>query len=170
VSVFAWRFIDKKNSHLVDKQCGEELKEFTMNDVYLQGIIEKGQKYEVILNYYKCHHIQRDDIVLYSFSQSLEPVIKKVVAVGGDNFDVTKDDQHHAWNLKVNNLIIRTPGLENYYFGSETPPTLALYIKPRRGVLKQNEVIVLSTVSPGNTDSGILGVASIRDLVGKIIR
>ena len=55
-----------------------------------------------------------------------------------------------------------------YFFGAETPPTLSLYVQSSGGVLRSGDVIILSTLPPGDSDSGVFGVASIVDLLGKV--
>jgi hypothetical protein len=55
-----------------------------------------------------------------------------------------------------------------YFFGPESPPVLSLYEKARPDGLRAGEVILLSSVPPGGSDSGSFGICSVRDLIAKV--
>src|SRR5690242_14252272 len=53
--------------------CPGETKTFTMQDPYMRGILESGQKFEVIMNYYECNPPKRGDLVFYQLHHSMDP-------------------------------------------------------------------------------------------------
>jgi hypothetical protein len=149
--------------------CPGETKTLTANDVYMRGVLEKGQPYKVVMNYYDCQPVKDGEYVLYSLSENLDPVVKIVRAVGGDHFKLSKDKKHGAWNLIVNDEMVKNvTDNQPYFFGGEMPATLSLYEKSHKGVLHNDEVILLSSWAPGDSDSGIFGVFNVTDIVGKV--
>lgn len=148
--------------------CPGETKSLINRDPYMPGTLEKEQRFDVITNYYACNPLRRGDLVYFRFSFDMEPVVRKVVALEGDTFELSPDKEKHRWNLIVNGEMI-TAATGNYFFGAETPPTLSLYVKARNGILRAQEAIVLSTRPPGDFDSGTLGIVSVKDFLGKVI-
>lgn len=150
--------------------CPGPTEEFVMNDVYMKGIIELGQKVKVETNYYACHPIQNGDIVMYYQNPEGEPIVKIVRAVPGDSFELTKDIKYKAWNIKINgDYLMDSVEKRKYFFGAATPPTLSLYVKARDGVLRDEEVLLFSSWAPGDQDSGIFGIYKVGDLVGRVL-
>lgn len=148
--------------------CPGKNTEFAIQDPYLRGIVEQGSKVTVSLNWYECNKPERGDLVLYRFSQHEDPVVRRVVGLPGDEFEL-RPIAKQGWEL----LIKRTPvtGVSKpYYFGVDTtPPPLALAAKARNGILSDKEVILFSSFGPGDRDSGTFGVISTKDVVGKVI-
>ncbi|CAN5498867.1 hypothetical protein BH10BDE1_BH10BDE1_24100 [soil metagenome] len=80
-------------------------------DPYLRGLVEEGQIVKTEMNAYRCHPIKKGDVALYRFSEFDDPVFRRVIAVGGDHFDVVEDEQNGGWQIKVNGK--RVTGLKN---------------------------------------------------------
>jgi hypothetical protein len=151
--------------------CPGEVKEFTQDDVYMRGLLEQGQKFKVIMNYYDCNPPKKGDLVLFSFSDQMQPVVKVIRAVQGDKYKLTVDKKYHAWDIWINGeqLFSLTNPSQPYFMGtSDSKHPLHLYEGPRKGVLQQNEVILLSSFPPGDKDSGIFGLFNLVDVLGKV--
>lgn len=160
----------KQFSFIIDANTpcpGPEIK-YRMTDVSMVGLIEKDQEVDVIINYFACNPILKDQLVLYRFSGAMDPVLRKVVAVEGDTFKVQKDTKHKAWNLLVNGKIVKDRSGEPHYFGFDKPPTLSLYEAPRKGKLQKDETIVFTSQPPSEKDSGTFGLTSKADMVGLV--
>jgi len=147
--------------------CPGETITRSMEDPYMRGIIEQGQKYRVIMNYYACNPIRKGDYVLHRLSSTLEPTVKIVEGVPGDRFSLVKDKEHNAWNVVVNDDMVKRNG-KPYFFGAPTAPTMSLYEKAQKGLLQKGDIILLSSWPPGDRDSGIFGVMSVQDVLGKV--
>lgn len=173
---FAYKFITKSSGPepFVRKRggpCPGETKVMTQNDPYMRGIIEQGQKFKVILNYYDCNKPQRGDLVLFQIHASMDPVVKIVRGVQNDRFKLSKDDKYKAWNLEVegDTVYSATDKKEKYFFGGTVPPPLALYERSHQGKITGNgDVILLSSWPPGNMDSGQFGMFNLADVAGKV--
>ncbi len=149
--------------------CPGETKTYTMNDPYMRGVIEPGQKFKVIMNYYDCNPVKRGDLVFYQMHKSMDPVVKYARAVGGDKFSLSKDDKYKAWNIKVDGEFVRSEVDQiPYFFGGPTAPPLASYERTHKGKVQTGDVIILSSWPPGDIDSGTFGMFSMEDVVGKV--
>lgn len=150
-----------------DMPCPGETLTVTMKDRFMHGIIEEGQQFKVIMNWYACNPLEKDEIVYYRISKTLDPIVKIVRARSGDKFKLVKNKAQGNWNLQVNGEYVKS-GEDNYFFGADLPPVLNLYEKPRKGILRDGELIVLSNVAPGDKDSGVFGLFNISDVMGKV--
>jgi hypothetical protein len=150
--------------------CPGEIKTFVMQDLYLRGILEPGQKFRVITNYYNCHPVKRNDLVFYQFSTAMDPVVKIARGIPGDKFELKPFKPRHAWSLLINGDEVKSelPNHEVYFFGAASPPTLSLYVKSRNSHLGADEIIGLSSYPPGDSDSGTAGIIKLVDVVGKV--
>ena len=111
----------------------------------------------------------KGDLVLYKISKAHAPVVKIVAAVPGDEFQLLQTADKNSWNIKVNgDFYTENVGTESkpYHFGSQAPPAMKIYADAHRGKLDSTSVILLSGKSPGDQDSGSLGVLNAGDIVG----
>ncbi len=159
----------KEQIFTIPKECPGPEVAFNMTDVYMRGVVEEGKQVKVRLNWYACNSIERGDVVLYRYSGKFSPVIKRVVGVPGDSFHLVKDKKNKAWNLDINGKLVQSQlSAEPYFFGAEETATLILYEKPRKGKLGKGEVILFSSFPPGDRDSGLFGLISTKDVIGKV--
>jgi hypothetical protein len=98
----------------------------------------------------------------------MPPVVRIARGVPGDKFELISDKPNHAWNIKINGKFVLDNVGKPYFFGAETPPTLSLYEKSHHGLLGPGEAIIFSSFPPGDKDSGVSGLASVDDLVGRV--
>ncbi|MCM2282468.1 MAG: S26 family signal peptidase [Bdellovibrionaceae bacterium] len=148
--------------------CPGPTQQMQMNDVYMRGVLEIGQSYSAHMNWYACHPIKKGDLVLYRFSWKFDPVVKRVVGAPGDKIALVLDPHDQGWNLKINDKIIQADK-KPYAFGTKTvPPPLANYAKSYSGVIQKDHAVVLSTVPPGESDSGSFGAISLGDIVARV--
>lgn len=140
-----------------------------MPDHLLQGIIEKDQEITVQMGYYACRPVEKGDIVLFRISTKMDPVVKIVRAVQDDEFELIADKVHNAWNIEINGDLLKA-GDTPYFFGSNAKPTLSLYTKDgKKGVIKDDDMIIFSNLPPGEKDSGIIGLTNKQDILGKVV-
>jgi hypothetical protein len=155
-----------------DGICPGSIKTMTMADDHLRGVLERGEKFKLIENFYDCNPVKRGDLIYYQYSDQLDPVVKIVTGIPGDNFILKPDLQRRAWNIYINGKpiksVIQREG--NYFFGGQTSPTLSLFSKTHQNTIWPDELIALSTYSPGDNDSGIFGMVKLVEVVGKVVK
>ncbi len=149
------------------EKCPGQTVQMSMTDVYLRGILERGEKFSALINWYRCNSIERGDLVLYRFAHDRDPVVRKIYGVPGDKIVVDFHKGLKAWTLKINDEEVQaTDG--PYFFGGEVPPPLANYAKDHDGTLQPGDVILLSSFPPGSEDSSIFGAIALVDIIAKV--
>lgn len=155
------------HQHLIpESECNVETKVFAANDDHMSGVIDNGQEFDVALNWYKCHAVERGDVVLYKFSNTKDPVARFVRGVPGDRFKLVRAPGH--WNVEIDGDVLESSDGRPYVFGSDVSPVLSLYEKSSKGILDADTALVFSRHSPGGFDSGVFGAVSIQDIIGKV--
>ncbi len=149
------------------RDCGHLHTTLKMQDDWMGEELPKDKEFKVLVDWKGCHNLQKGDLVLYRISPSHDPVAREVVALGGDRFKLVKDKNGNSWNIEINGEI-RMEGKKPYHFGSANPPALRLYETSHKGELLNGDLLLFSKRSPGEQDSGSLGVLNERDLVGVV--
>ncbi len=150
---------------ITETECNIEKKTFAASDDNMAGLIENGQEFDVEMNWYKCHPVEKGDVVLYRFSNTRDPVPRVIRAIPGEVFKLIRAT--NRWNVEIGGRILKA-GDEPYFFGAEVSPVLSLYEKSSNGLLDSDTVLLFSNHPPGGFDSGIFGAVSIQDLIGKV--
>jgi hypothetical protein len=174
LSAVSWVFVKslllkKELTEVGETSCVKQTLHKTMRDESMEGLIDPGQPFQVLVGYYKCNPVHRLDLVYFRPSPPLDPVVKQVHGLPGDQFEVIATDQPQTYKLKINQEPVKTAG-EEFFFTSKRTPPLKTFEIARRGVLGPNEFIVLSAVPPGLADSASLGIIKLTAFEGKAIK
>lgn len=152
-----------------NSDCITDTTTMEMPDNYLRGIIPRGSEFEVEMGYYDCNPMKRGDIVLYQISSRLDPVVKIIRGIPGDDFELIEDKVRRRWSIKIDGDFVNYKG-KPYFFGrARAKSPLHRYGDRKDYKLGENDAIVFSEVPPGIQDSGTFGAVSRRDLIGRII-
>ncbi len=165
---FGWWLLKRDGGGLTSTDCIEGRQTFVQGNESMKGLIEVNQEVEAEMGYYKCNAPNRGDVVVYRFSASLDPVLRRVVAVADVKFELEKAEEQKCWVLLVNGEEVRGAD-RDFVFGGEMPPTLSLYIQERNGVLREGELIVFANLPPGREDSTLFGIVAQQDILGKVL-
>lgn len=148
--------------------CPGETVTLKMTDPYLRGLIEEGTDVPTVINQYSCAPLERGDVVLYRFSEFDDPVFRRAVAIAGDKYDLNAvEGDGGGWELVVNGKKVRGVKGEAYTFGGEAEPPLKLAVAQNGGRVGKDQAIVFSSFPPGDRDSGVFGMISTGDIIGK---
>ncbi|OFZ14875.1 MAG: hypothetical protein A2Z20_04615 [Bdellovibrionales bacterium RBG_16_40_8] len=163
-------FIKKKEFATIGNlNCVKDSIAQTVSDNNMAGIIPKNSVVKIMLGYYGCNNVKRDDLVWYRFSDHINPVVRLVRGLPGDKYSLTPDpSDKERWFININGKPVKSEK-ENFYIKSNTVPPLKTYELSRGGVLQTDEFIILSNFPPGISDSSNLGLISKKTLVGKVI-
>jgi hypothetical protein len=148
--------------------CPGSIKSQTFNSNFLPDKLNGEKPMKVTWNWYACHAPKSGDIALVRISKDLPPVPKVIRAVEGDTLAVQMNSSKSAWNLWVNGKIVPDYRNSPYYFGGKVLPMIGRNLQKRGLRLGSQDVVALSTRSPGEMDSGIFGILSVEDLVAKV--
>ena len=128
----------------------------------VEPLIPSGTTVNVILDYYSCHEVMRNDIVVISFKTVDKPIIKKVVGLPGDEVSFKGN------KLLINQKIVRSSEGKAYDISHNS---YILLSKPlNSGRIPSNKYLVLGdNTNPDVLDSRIFGYVEREQIVGKVI-
>lgn len=149
--------------------CSEEYSEERATDPQMAGIIEPGAAVTLIRGFYACNPLERGDLVSFRYHQEQPPVIRVVRGIPGDRFEVIKDPKGSGWKIRINNEFIKVGKNEDLVYGSPSfVPPLGLAAKSHSNVIAEGEVILMTNSHSGKFDSTLMGLLSVKDIIGKI--
>ncbi len=142
--------------------------EHTVRGDSLSGIVESGETVNVLLGYYDCHEIKREDIVAYDYAGNENPVIKVVKALPSDSFSLKESKEGFGWNLFVNGKIAANSENQPYLLNESRYKMPSLYERDYNGVVPENSYLLLGNVASGSLDSTVFGLVHKSDILGKM--
>jgi signal peptidase I len=134
----------------------------------LSGIVENGATVKVLYGYYRCHKIMRDDIVIYNYAGSRDPLIKVVKGIPGDRL-VLRQVSQQGVSLFINNQPVINSVGELYQFNEQRAKLLTLYIRDFQGLIPSDSYLILGNLERGTLDSSIFGFIAAQDVLGKVL-
>lgn len=148
----------------VKQKC--ETQTFTVNDEWMEPDLKKGSTINAVTNWEDCGlKIEKGQIVFYKISNAHEPVARIVAGKPGDTFVLSQPEEKNFWQIEINGDAYMESREKRYHFGSAAPPALKIYEQAHRGRLDPTSVVLLSKKSPGDQDSGSLGVLNVKDIL-----
>jgi hypothetical protein len=149
--------------------CVKEKVIVKANDDYMNGVVNKDARAELLSDYYQCNPVKNGDLVYYKFSDQIAPVIRRVHGVPGNRYSLEPiTEQKGQWSIQINDEKLVSGG-KPYVILSNSVPPLQTYSLSRGGVLKEDEYILLAHVSPAVSDSSNLGLVKKSEIIGKIV-
>lgn len=132
----------------------------------MSGIVEDGQQITVLKNYYSCHEIQRNDVVIYQYYPDKEPLIKIVKAIPGDKWTLKMNAQ--GYEIVVNGMPLLTSNGSLYQIPAENIKMLEMYVSSYP-VIPPEAYLILGNLFYGTLDSTRFGLVGKSDIIGKVI-
>lgn len=148
--------------------CTSEIKQATVRGNSLSGLIEDGSDIEILLNYYSCHPIQRNEVVIYGYSGNKNPLIKIAKGIENDKFKLVKSGTGCGWNILINDKITENSKGLPYCINANGYRMLSLYESDYRGIIPKNTYLILGNVPDGTLDSTRFGLVDKSDIIGKV--
>jgi signal peptidase I len=155
---------DVKNQK--SQNCTIKIEEKIVRGNSLEPLIKDGETIEVLFGYYDCYPIQRNDIVLYSYSGNKNPIIKIIKGIPGDKFSLKKTN--NGWYILINGEILKNSQNQPYIFDERGYKMLSLYEKDYKGIIPEDAYLILGNLSQGSLDSSYFGLVGKKDILGKV--
>lgn len=149
--------------------CVSEERPLKVRGDSLSGLIEDGAVLKILMGYYKCHPVERDDIIIYNYPGG-DPLVKIAKGVEGDKFQLKKSATGCGWNILINNKILENSQNSPYCLGEQGYRMLSLYEKDYKGVIPQNAYLILGNSTGGTLDSTRFGLVDKSDFLGKAVK
>jgi len=152
---------------LEEGSCSYSIEEKIVRGNSLTGLVEDGQTVKVLFNYYQCDKIKREDIVLYDYAGSQNPLIKIVKGIPGDSLFLllTEGGAH----IIINEEVLKNSNGQPYLISGEKYDMLALYEKDYQGVIPPDSYLILGNLAEGSIDSTHYGLVHKNNILGKVL-
>ncbi|MFA5392133.1 MAG: signal peptidase I [Candidatus Paceibacterota bacterium] len=128
--------------------------------------IQPGTKIKALLNYYDCHKIEREDIVLFNYAGNKNFLLKIVKGIPGDKFELK--ETIGGWNIIINGGIAKNFENQPYLISGNKYKMLSLYEKDYQGIIPKNSYLLLSNKVFGSIDSTAFGLVDKSGIVAKV--
>ena len=161
--VLFWQKIDNG-----DLSCVSEQKPEIVRGSSLSGILEDGSEITLLVGYYNCNEVKRDDLAVYQYAGSPDPIIKVIKGLPGDIFSL-KLAENGQRRISVNNQEIKNSTGEFYELSEARSKMLALYEKDYGGVIPVNSFLILGNKADGTLDSIRFGLVDKSGFLGKAV-
>lgn len=148
-----------------DNNCVITTEEKEVNGSSMEPLIKNGTTIRLLKNYQKCYELKRNDLVIYQYAGSKNPLIKKIQAIPNDKFELKKNKQNR-WNIFINDKILKNSQNQKYAFTENKSKMLKLYAKSYP-IIPKKTYLILGEKSGGTTDSSQFGLIHSNDILGK---
>jgi signal peptidase I len=147
--------------------CNTVAKKKIIRGNSLAGLFENNQSVTALYNHYACHPVERGDVVLIRKSYRKSEVIKQILVVPGDQFEMRPEGE--SFTLYVNGVAPQTTRGERYIYSSRFAKMLRLYEKNYQGKLPEDVYLAFGTNSYDSFDSSRWGPLPKEEIVAKVI-
>ena len=151
------------NNHEV---CPIKIEERIVRGSSMSPLLENGQAVKVLFDYYNCHEIKREDIVLFNYAGNSNPLIKVVKGIPGDKFELRATTG--GWNILINRKIVKNFEDEPYLISGNRYKMLSLYERDYKGVIPEDAYLLLSNQISGSVDSTKFGLVDKSGIIAKV--
>lgn len=143
----------------VNENCGVEKNLKKVNGDSMEPLIEEGNEIYLLKEFYECNPVKKRDIIAYDFKGNNNPLIKRVLVVGGDKLEFIGN------KLNVNNEILKNSNNEIYIFSEQEIKMISFYIE--EGKLIEDSYLIFGDNTKSSLDSKTFGAVSSEDFIGK---
>lgn len=148
--------------------CVSEERPLKVRGDSLAGLVEDNEVLKILMGYYQCHPVERDDLAVYNYPGA-EPLIKIAKGVPGDKFHLQKTTAG-CWNILINEEIIKNSQETPYCISEQGYRMLSLYERSYKGVIPPDAYLILGNLPQGSLDSTRFGWVGRSDLLGKAVK
>ena len=134
----------------------EITKTMTINGNSMTPIINNGGEIKVQLNYYQKNTPKRCDIIVYQYSETKNPIIKRIRGIPNDKFEYKNN------NIYINNRILTNSKNETYNINSKM---LTLYAN-EYPIIPKDTYLILGETNVGTFDSSKIGLIHKTNIIG----
>jgi signal peptidase I len=132
----------------------------------LSPLIRSGDEVKILIGYYDCHKIEREDIVAYDYKGDDVPIIKIVKGLPKDQIILASTSS--GWNILINGQAVKNSEGKEYLIGGQGYNMLSLYIRDYQGKIPENAYLILGNIASGTVDSTVFGLIDKSDILGKV--
>ena len=159
-------FNDEKKEEIIEvERCPVIINEVKVEGFSMAPFINPGDIVTAIYDYYNCHDVLRDDVVLYDYPGNKNLLIKFVRAIPGDTWGLKKNN--NGYEIVVNGASLLNAEEKPYLISESSIKMLQLYIKDYP-IIPIDTYLLLGDKISGSMDSTRFGLISRKDIMAKV--
>ena len=158
-------YLNSNTAIIKINDCPVITKEVTVDGTSMFPFINSGDKVTAIYDYYNCHDVLRNDVVLYDYSGNKNLLIKFVKAVPGDTWSLKK--VNNEYEIVVNGISLLNHENIPYSLTENSIKMIELYIKDYP-VIPENTYLLLGDKTSGSMDSTKFGLVNKKQIMAKV--
>ena len=148
--------------------CGVENKAFVVRGDSLAPQFADGRQVKLFTDYYDCHSLSVGDAVAYHWAGNPDaPIAKIVKAVAGDRWRMELTPEKNVYQIEVNGQWLVNSEGALYQIPEEKAKMLLLYAESYPEI-PEGTCLILGNIPQGSDDSVKFGLASQKNIAGKI--
>ena len=146
--------------------CVSEERPVILRGNSLSGFLEPGAELKILVDYYKCHELGREDVIAYNYAGDNVPIVKIVKAIKGDTFHLKQSG--NCWNILINGEITKNSQNLPYCISENGYKMLSLYENDYKNIIPKDAYLILGNLTGGSLDSTQFGLIGKTDILSKV--
>jgi signal peptidase I len=169
ISLFLFFFYNfDSGEEIIEKEsCPVILKEVSVNGSSMVPFLNPEDRVTAIYDYYNCHDVLRNDVVLYKYSGNSNLLIKFIKAVPGDKWKLKEAD--NGYEIVVNDISLLNSKGSMYLIPENSVRMLELYVNDYP-IIPKDTYLLLGDKIDGSLDSTSFGLVGKKDIMAKVER
>jgi len=157
--------ISKNFSSVLKNQCFSIEEKIVRGDS-MSGVIESGQTVKIFSGYYGCNEAKRGDVVIYSYSDDKNPLIKIIKGIPGDKFGFQKTELGQY--ILLNGEVLKNAQNKSYILNEKSYNMLSMYERDYSGTIPSDSYLIMGNLTEGSADSTYFGLVGLKDLLARV--
>ena len=145
--------------------CSVTTYESTIDGVSLEPLLKDGSTVRALKDYYSCHAIQKEDMVIFRIGD--DALIKIVKGLPGERFLLQKDEVG-LWNIIINGEKVKNSEGVPYALNGDHYPILHRSETVYNNIIPEGAYLLLGDRPEGTEDSSIFGFVGKSNIIGKV--
>ena len=139
---------------------------YTVRGKSLHPLLSSGDSVSIIRSN-DTTDLKTDDIIACRFSGSVNPLIKIIKGQPGDHWELVKQEDIDAYEIKVNGQVLVTSEGKHYSIPEPRSKMIKLYAE-NYPVIPEDTYLVLGNRPEGTLDSTRFGLIHGRQIIGRV--
>lgn len=148
-----------------DGLCEVSVIESKIIGTSLEPHVADGSKVQALKDYYFCHTVQKEDLVIFRIGD--DALIKIVKGLPGEIF-LLKKDEAGLWNIIINGEKVKNSEGVPYAFNEDHYQMLHRNEAVYNNIIPEGAYLLLGDRPEGTEDSSVFGFIGKNNIIGKV--
>jgi signal peptidase I len=132
----------------------------------MSPLLKDGTSLRALVDYYTTNEPKRYDVVMYNFSAGSVPLVKVILGVPGDSWELRKN--RATYYIMVNDKILNNSVGVPYAFSNDEAAMLKLNANTYP-VIPEQQYLIFGDNIESSKDSSLFGMVHRKDILGRLV-